>query len=91
MIDPDQIHDLTEAQREALADGADLSRVVNAYRTADRDARGRVVAGARQRMTTTTEIGRGDRARLTPDGIRQIGRTREERVALLVEHGYLAR
>lgn len=80
-IEPDQIHDLTAAQREALDEGADLSRVVNAYRGAD--------GGARPRMTTTTEMGRRSGARLTPDGIRQRGRTREERIALLVEHGYL--
>ena len=31
-IGPDQIHDLTEAQRKAVAQGADLTQVVNAYR-----------------------------------------------------------
>lgn len=31
-VTPDQIHDLTEAQRKALDEGADLSQVVNAYR-----------------------------------------------------------
>lgn len=46
-INPDQIHDLTEAQRRALADGADLSQVVNAYR--------RVTPSARTRMTYTGE------------------------------------
>jgi hypothetical protein len=38
-INPDQIHDLTEAQRRALADGADPSQVVNAYRQATPSAR----------------------------------------------------
>lgn len=31
-IDTDQIHDLTEAQRQAIADGADRNQVINAYR-----------------------------------------------------------
>lgn len=45
-VAPEQINDLTEAQRKAVADGADLNQVVNAYR--DR-------AGALDKMMTTTE------------------------------------
>lgn len=46
-ISPDQIHDLTAAQRQALADGADLNQVVNAYR--------RVAPSLRTKMLTTAE------------------------------------
>ena len=46
-IQPDQIHDLTEAQRKAVEDGADLNQVVNAYR--------RVTPSRRTQMFTTTE------------------------------------
>lgn len=35
-IDPSQIHDLTEGQRKAISDGADLGRVVNQRRTGGR-------------------------------------------------------
>ena len=31
-ISPDQIHDLTDAQRQAITDGADTNQVINAYR-----------------------------------------------------------
>lgn len=88
-VDPDQIHDLTNAQRQALTEGADLSRVVNAYRRVERHASGRAVSGARRRMTTTTELVGRPGARLTPDGIYQQARTRAEAVALLRRHGYL--
>jgi hypothetical protein len=33
-IAPDQIHDLTEAQQQAIAAGADMNQVINAYRDA---------------------------------------------------------
>lgn len=46
-IGPDQIHDLTVAQAKAIADGADLNQVVNAYR--------RVTPSMRTKMLTTTE------------------------------------
>ena len=85
-VDPDRIHDLTDAQRAALREGADLGRVVNAYR---RDPRRMATAGARQERLTTRELsGRGER--LTPDGIFARAKTREEAVGLLATHGYLA-
>ncbi|PFG17201.1 hypothetical protein ATK74_1764 [Propionicimonas paludicola] len=46
-IAPDQIHDLTDAQRRAIADGADMNQVINAYRG--------VTPSMRNRMITTTE------------------------------------
>lgn len=89
-IDPDQIHDLTEAQRNALEDGGDLNQIVNAYRARLK---------GRESMLTTSEgtsrrgwatyAGHSGR-RLTPDGIYQIAG--DDRVAarrLLAEHGYL--
>ena len=77
-IDPDQIHDLTEAERKALAEGADLGRVVNSQRGAAKD-----------RMTTTAGPGPREGARLTPDGIYQRAGSRDEAVDLLRRHGYL--
>lgn len=78
-IKPDQIHDLTDAQREALAEGADLNRTVNAYRKRLKD---------RDKMTTTYELARGG-GRLTPDGIYQVASSREQAIAMLRTHGYL--
>ena len=46
-IQPGQIHDLTEAQRRAIADGADMNQVINAYRS--------VSPSQRTKMITTTE------------------------------------
>ena len=39
-IDPAQVHDLTEAQRQAIEDGADFNQVVNAYRRRTKDREG---------------------------------------------------
>lgn len=47
-IAPDQIHDLTEAQRKAVAQGADLTQVVNAYRG--------VAPSQRTKMGKTLEV-----------------------------------
>lgn len=77
-----QIKDLTEAQRKAIDDGADLNRVVNAYRDAH--------PGQRTRMQTTAELGpvKGMK-RLTPEGIYRIAGTREQAVKLLRANGYV--
>jgi hypothetical protein len=80
-IDPAQIKDLTAGQRAALGDGADLGRVVNAYRGE--------VPGRRDRMSATHELATRGRVRLTPDGILAGSSSREESIALLREHGYL--
>lgn len=44
-VSTDQIHDLTDAQRKAIDDGADLNQVVNAYRSR--------LSGLDKMMTTT--------------------------------------
>lgn len=80
-IDPAQIKDLTAGQRAALDEGADLGRVVNAYRGE--------VPGRRDRMSATHELATRGRVRLTPDGILAGSSSREESIALLREHGYL--
>lgn len=80
-VPAEQIRDLTEGQRQALAEGSDLGRVVNAYRGA--------VPGRRARMTTTSELSTGRAARLTPDGILARSTSREESIALLRQYGYL--
>ncbi len=78
-----QIKDLTVAQRQALDEGADLNRVVNAYRGE--------VPGRRHRMQTTGELGRvAGMRRLTPEGIyRLAGGSREAAVKLLRANGYV--
>ena len=80
-IDDDQIRDLTEAQKVALAEGADRNRVLNAYRGTNNTAE-------RLQMATTTELGQG-RVRLTPEGIIARAKGRDEAVRMLREHGYL--
>ena len=78
-VDPtfDQITDLTEGERKALMEGADLSRVVNARR-----------GGGLGKMSTT-ELATNGRARLTPDGIFAQAKGRDEALALLKSHGYI--
>lgn len=99
----DQIHGLTDAQRMALEDGADLGQVVNAYRKAQRDKAGRLVEGARERMGFTTEgttrrgwasyvareSGASRTPRPTPELIYRNARSREEAVDLLRRFGYV--
>ncbi len=75
-IGTEDIHDLTEAQKAALAEGADLNRVVNAYRDAHR---GQLL----------TEVKQAKGGRLTPDGIFSRAKDREEAVRLLRRYGYL--
>ena len=81
-IPPDQIHDLTQAQRDALAEGADLGRVVNAYR-AGYD-RGKLP----DKMSDLTSVRKGA-SRLTPEGIYKRATSRAHAVELLKQHGYL--
>ena len=87
-ITPDQIKDLTIAQRKAITDGADLNRVINSHR-----------AGTRSGMFTSEGMGRrgftrgglaeGQR-RMTPEAIyKTAGGDRAAAVALLRTHGYL--
>lgn len=79
-IDPANIRGLTVEQRQAIADGADLNRVINAHRHGKLSANG---------MATLERAPRGA-VRLTPEAIyRQAAGDRERAVELLEEHGYL--
>ena len=81
-IDASMIRDLTEAQRKAIEEGADLYRVLNAYRGTNSDSQ-------RTSMFTTREASRGA-LRPTPEGIyARAGDDRENALALLRQHGYL--
>lgn len=76
---PDDVRDLTKAQRRAIADGADVGQVINAHRV-----------GARSKDLMTTSAGgpKGKR-RLTPKGIYHVSADRGEALRRLIEHGYL--
>ena len=78
-VEPDQIKDLTVAQRAAIDEGADMNRVINSHRANKVSA---------NRLTTTEAAKRGQK-RLTPEGIYRIASDREESVRLLRQHGYL--
>lgn len=76
----DEITDLSKAQRQAIADGADLGRVVNAHRQGALRDKG---------MLTTAGAGRG-RMVMTPKAIyREAGDDRAAAIALLRKHGYI--
>lgn len=78
------IKDLSDAERQAVTDGADLVSVVNAGR-------------GRRGMTTTEGTTRGGafgranpgRQRLTPSAIYRLGSDRDEHVRLLIANGYM--
>jgi hypothetical protein len=76
-IGPGDVKDLTAAQRQAIADGSDVNKVINSHR-----------AGKRNGMTTTEGARRGQK-RLTPEGIYKIASDRTEALRLLTAHGYL--
>lgn len=79
-VTPDQVTDLTDAQRKAIEDGADMGQVINVKR-----------GGALRRGGTTTTAGaKRGQARLTPRGIYDItGDDRDAAIELLRQHGYL--
>lgn len=93
----------TKAGAQAIRDGADISRVVNARRgmsTAQVNARGwapkgrlvRTEFAGRQVYVTaeaTTRRGTGRRVRLMPESIYEIARDRDEAIRLLTAHGYI--
>lgn len=93
----------TKAGAQAIRDGADISRVVNARRgmsTAQVNAGGWVPKGrlARtefggQQVYVTSEAGtrRGvnRKVRLMPESIYEVARTRDEAIRLLTVHGYI--
>ena len=87
-IEPEQIKDLTAAQRQAIADGADMNQVINSHRAGSRSV---------DKMTTTEGMSRSGFARsagakgrrLTPEAIYRVSATREEAVRLLAKNGYI--
>lgn len=79
--DPSEVTGLTEAERKALDEGGDFSRVLNAKRGRSAD-----------KMSTTELTGRGrarQGRRLTPDGIYRLASDEDEARALLRRYGYL--
>lgn len=81
-----RITDLSQAQRDAIVDGADISRVVNAT-----TRKGAVYSAGGVRMTreAVTRRGTGRRVRLTPESIYQLASDRAEAIRLLGVHGYI--
>lgn len=77
-IGPDQIKDLTDAQRQAIADGADMNQVINSHRAGKRSD---------DLMTTQEAVKRG--SRLTPEGIYKVSASRDEALKRLRDNGYL--
>jgi hypothetical protein len=102
-IGPEDVTDLTIAQRRAIGDGADMNQVVNSHRAGARSAdlmttnegvTKRGVAGRRLIDASGAEgkIGRYSRSsaqRLTPEGIYRVSATREEALLRLRQNGYL--
>lgn len=76
-IKPDDIKDLTKAQRQAISEGADMNRVVNSHRKRSDD------------LMSTFELARRGRVRLTPEGIYKVSASREEALRRLRQNGYL--
>lgn len=75
----EDVKDLTEDQRRALADGADFNKVVNVKNRLDRDKR-----------SVLSRDGASARGTLTPRGIYAIaGEDRAQALDLLRRHGYI--
>ena len=79
-----QVTDLRQHEAKAIADGADVSQVINARRgssgmTTTEGTTRRGLAGSRLQGA----------ARLTPEGIYRTASSREEALSLLKQHGYL--
>lgn len=84
-IGPDDVKDLTTDQRQAIADGADMNKVINSHRVyTNRDGAFTPTRSA-DRMTTKAF----GRQRLTPEGIYKVSATREEALQRLRDNGYL--
>jgi hypothetical protein len=78
-VEPDQIKDLTKAQRQAIADGADMNQVINSHRAGKRS----------DDLMSTNEGAKRHSRRLTPEGIYKVSATREEALKRLRDNGYL--
>jgi hypothetical protein len=93
VIGPDDVKDLTRAQRKAIGDGADMNQVINSHRAGSRSKNGLTTTeGATRRGIAGKTLGaaRGKRAaRLTPEGIYRIASDRTEALRLLRQHGYV--
>lgn len=79
VIGPEDVRDLTQDQRRAIDDGADMNRVINSHRAGRRSDDG----------MTTRELAPRRGQRLTPEGIYRVSATREESLRRLRENGYL--
>jgi len=80
-----QIKGLSDAERKAVSEGADLGQVVNARRGAS----GMTTSeGTTKRGLARERLGKG-RQRLTPDAIYRLASTRDEALRLLERNGYL--
>lgn len=90
-IQADQVRDLTEAQRKAIGDGADLNQVINAHRKGARSAGGLWTSeGTTRHGLAGQRAGqRRGQKRFTPEGIYRVSNTREEAVRRLRDNGYL--
>ena len=85
-LDLDNITDLTAAQQQAIADGADVNQVINAKSAV---SSGRVRGSVLSDDGNHTRYGRRA-SRLTPKGIYNLaGGDREKALALLRANGYL--
>ena len=101
-VGPEDVRDLTKAQRRAIADGADMNQVINSHRvyvsregiyTPARSHDGMTTTeGATRRGLAGQRLGAGRKQRaqrLTPEGVYRLASTPEEAIALLRKHGYL--
>jgi hypothetical protein len=102
-VAPDQVKDLTEAQRKAISDGADMNQVINSHRkrassgmttsegTTRRGMYGGYVRNPDGAAQTLRKGAKGEKvgARLTPEAIYRVSATREEALAKLRQYGYL--
>ncbi len=84
-VSPEDITDLTRAQRRAIEDGADMIRVINAHRVR---VSGGVYTPTRSAdgLTTTAFFGK---PRLTPYGIYQLASDEDDAIRLLTVFGYI--
>ena len=100
-IQPEQVKDLTAAQRRAVSDGADMAQVINSHRPNSRSKSGlytsegttrRGVYGGYERMPNGSlrRRAKGETTRrLTPEGIYRLTSSREQAISLLHQYGYL--
>lgn len=86
-VRPAQVRDLTEAQRQAVEDGADLNQVINTHRKGARSADGMTTSEGTSRRGVAGA--RGVKRRLTPEAAYRVSATREEALERLKQHGYL--